>query len=157
MKILVFSDSHNDVDTMYSITTNENPDMILHLGDHIADGLELQNHFRNITIHLVSGNTDRKDCYSEELFLNVSGKQLFITHGHLYNVKSGLTQIHQKGVSIEAHIVLFGHTHKPYLSYTDGMWLLNPGRIGRRPLKPSTYGVIRIEDEKIKCEIIEAK
>lgn len=157
MKILAFADSHTDIDTMFCVVTKESPDMVVHLGDHIADGMDLKNRFNDIPMHLVSGNTDGTYNNINEKFLNISNKQLFITHGHLYNVKSGMAEIYRKGSDIGADVVLFGHTHKPYLSYAGGIWLMNPGRIGRKSIRThATYGIVRIENERIRCEIIEA-
>ena len=41
MKILIFSDSHGDVDIMRDIVEKEKPDMIIHLGDSIKDAEKL--------------------------------------------------------------------------------------------------------------------
>jgi len=37
MKILIFSDSHGDVETMVQVIEKENPETIVHLGDDKAD------------------------------------------------------------------------------------------------------------------------
>ena len=38
------------------------------------------------------------------------GKKIFITHGDLYGVKYGMTNIYYKGKEVGADIVLFGHS-----------------------------------------------
>ncbi|MHB1485535.1 MAG: metallophosphoesterase family protein [Saccharofermentanales bacterium] len=58
MKIVVFTDSHNDVDTMLTVIKKEQPDKFLHLGDNISDGFILQN-IQDIIVYFVKGNTDK--------------------------------------------------------------------------------------------------
>ena len=41
LKILVLSDSHRAVGAMYDAAILEDPDVILHLGDHVSDAEEL--------------------------------------------------------------------------------------------------------------------
>ena len=37
MKIIVFSDSHRELDGMRQVITREKPDYVFHLGDHDTD------------------------------------------------------------------------------------------------------------------------
>lgn len=157
MKLLILSDSHTDTPPMVAAVERERPDAILHLGDHYTDARGLGYMFPDIPLYAVMGNTDFRGDGEPELFLPFAGKRVFLTHGHFYGVKMGLAQIETKGVSLGADITLFGHTHVPYLNWYNGMWLMNPGSIsrnGRRSLAP-TYGVIRIEDDDIACDIRE--
>jgi putative phosphoesterase len=157
MKIIVFADSHSDVDTMSMVIGTENPDMIIHLGDHVADGVELQQLFPNILIELVKGNTDKTDEYLPEKTLLLDNKVAFITHGDSYDVENGFSDIIDRGISVGADTILFGHTHKPYLQNERGIWIMNPGRIGRISSKVinATYGILIIENDTITCEIVE--
>ena len=41
LKILVLSDSHRAIGAMYDAAMLEDPDVILHLGDHVSDAEEL--------------------------------------------------------------------------------------------------------------------
>lgn len=154
MKILVFSDSHGDADTMYRAVITENPDTVIHLGDHLNDGMELQAMFPGLTIRLVRGNTDFQSG-SDEIFLEISNHKIYAVHGHLYNVKSGLGDMYMKGADTGADVILFGHTHIPFLEQKNGVWFMNPGRIGkkRHVNNLTTYGVITIT-EGLRCEIV---
>lgn len=156
MKIIVFADSHTDVSTMLSIVKFERPDAVLHLGDQIADGLELQKNI-DIIIYLVRGNTDQDNDENEEMLLTLESKRIYMTHGHLYKVEDSLTALRNAGIRVGAQIVLFGHTHQPFLTYMDGIWFMNPGRIGRKSNKiiHATYGLICITENKIECKISE--
>jgi len=56
---------------------------------------------------------------------------------------------------MEANIVLFGHTHVPYLEKVGGVWFMNPGsptypRGGSRP----GYGLIEINGAQIEPRLI---
>ncbi|HML46261.1 MAG TPA: YfcE family phosphodiesterase [Clostridia bacterium] len=156
MKIVVFADSHTDVSTMLDVVRAERPDVVLHLGDHLADGLELQNRV-DIAVHLVKGNTDQADEGKTDALLEIEHVRVWMTHGHLFKVENGLTTLYDGGARAGAQIVLFGHTHRPHLSYRDGIWLMNPGRVGRISSKAihATYGVIRLADRTIRCAISE--
>lgn len=154
MKIVVFADSHTDVATMLDVVKAEQPDAVLHLGDHLADGMELQNSV-DIAVYLVKGNTDQADEGKTDALLEFEHVRVWMTHGHLYKVENGLTELYGVGARAGAQIVLFGHTHRPHLGYRDGIWLMNPGRVGRISSKAihATYGVIRLADRKMRFEI----
>lgn len=157
MKIIVFADSHTDIETMNIVINSEYPDMVIHLGDHVKDGEELQKQFQEILIELVKGNTDKTYNYPVEKMLTANDKAIFITHGDQYGVEEGLDDIIYEGINEGADIILFGHTHKPYLENQDGVWIMNPGRIGRKSSKHinATYGIIEVNDGNIDCKIIE--
>lgn len=156
MKILVFADSHTDTQTMLSVAQAEQPDCIFHLGDHIADALVLQKN-TDIEMHLIKGNTDQASDFREEELLTLENRRIFMIHGHQHDVENGLSELCDAAKQYQANIVLFGHTHKPYLGYTDGIWLMNPGRIGRKSSKTihATYCVIQMMENQIRCEISE--
>ena len=155
--IVVFADSHSDVDTMSVVIEAENPDMVIHLGDHVTDGVELQGLFPEIPMELVKGNTDRIDEYLSEKTLLLNNKRIFITHGDQYDVEQGTSDVFDRGVSEDADIILFGHTHRPYMYNRGEVWIMNPGRIGRRSRKviDATYGIVILENNIVTCEIVE--
>ncbi len=63
MKIVVFSDSHSDIESMKKIVDKEKPNMIFHLGDYIEDALALQKYTKDILVEFVQGNTDYRYNY----------------------------------------------------------------------------------------------
>lgn len=156
MKLLVFSDSHSDVENMVRITQEEQPDRILHLGDMVSDAQALAARFPSIPLHGVPGNNDYGESGAKEQMLSLAGKKLFLSHGHQYGVKAGISRLQAQGVSRGADFVLFGHTHTPYLDCVNGMWLVNPGSVCRMryySLQVS-YGVILLDAEQTRCDII---
>lgn len=155
MKIVVFADSHTDVRTMGSVVQKEKPHLVIHLGDHITDGLRLQDMYPDIPMEFVVGNTDSIPGYPYEKTIEHKGKKIYMTHGDRYDVHLGLSRIFYKGESTGADIILFGHTHLAYLENKTGILMMNPGRIGRvsRNTIDATYGVIQLEDDHITCSI----
>ena len=52
--------------------------------------------------------------------------------------------------------VIFGHSHKPLIEWTDGVLFFNPGSAGpRRFSLPVTVGRIEIVDGELRPEIIQ--
>lgn len=158
MKLLVFSDSHHDVDTMDAITRREQPQMILHLGDHYGDALTLRERYPHIPMHFVKGNADFSYSGEAEHILHIEGHRLYMTHGHLHHVKNSLKTLYLKGRAMAADIVLFGHTHMPLHEEEHGFTLFNPGSCshvfcGRQT---PTYGCITVTPAGYDCRILGA-
>jgi predicted phosphodiesterase len=52
--------------------------------------------------------------------------------------------------------VIFGHSHKPEISYSEGVLYFNPGSAGPRLFKlPVTLGRLLLTDDHLRPEIIE--
>ena len=154
MKILVLSDSHGNGDAMLKATERESPDLILHLGDHDRDCAVIEREYPEIPLRSVRGNCDRMsvgvDC---DEFL-VAGKRFFMTHGHMYGVKSGMTSIIQDAVLRGADVLLFGHTHISHYCVENDMSIINPGSIS---MFGKTYAVVELENGAISCDIRKLK
>ena len=123
MKILVFSDSHRALGTMYDAIERLRPDAVLHLGDHLEDAESMESVFSGVDFYHVPGNCDFFTSAPPSLTISLDGVRIFLTHGHLFGVKSGLTRV-------GAQLALFGHTHRALLEQQDGLWLMNPGACG---------------------------
>ena len=158
MKILVMSDSHTDVDTMEEIAKRENPGLLLHLGDHERDARALASRCPDLDIRMVSGNTDFAPAAPNELLFEIDGVRVFMTHGHLYGVKRGLQRLRLKGRSVGADLVLFGHTHLPFLDQAPGFWLLNPGSVGKKAHGSvgASFALVETSAGGFDCRIIDA-
>lgn len=154
MKIVVFSDSHAYMNYMLVVLKEEKPDMVLHLGDHITDGEKLKKAFPEIPMELVKGNTDFNFIDVSEKSINIEDNHIFLTHGDRYNVKNGITRLFYKGESINAKVILFGHTHMPFLKEYRGIHVMNPGCIGKNLVADApSYGVMITENGKVTCKI----
>lgn len=131
--------------------TRVKPDAVIHLGDYYDDGETMQQEFKHIRFHQVPGNCDRFRCLArqpEVLCYDVGGVRMFMTHGHLQNVKYGTYALEYEARKQGAAIVLYGHTHIADLRQEDGMWIMNPGSCGS---SGGSVGLIEITDKKICC------
>lgn len=127
---------------MYDAALKEMPDEIVHLGDHIADAQELGYALPDMEILRVPGNCDYGSVEQPSVLLDLGGVRMFLTHGHLFGVKSGVGRLLLQAKAVGAQIALFGHTHRPLCECRDGIWLLNPGTCGR--FGRASYGLIEI-------------
>lgn len=142
MRILIVSDSHQRSDLLSAIIARE-PEaaMIIHLGDGKREALEIKNN-ANIPVLLAKGNCDICcEELQEELDLQICGKHIFASHGDRFNVKFGLEKLQLYARLSNSDIVLFGHTHVPYLNYEDGVYFFNPGAVRDR-----CYGCLDLTD-----------
>jgi len=158
MNILVVSDSHGRTSKIIEAFEAQikKPDAVIFLGDGLRD-LSYCN-FGDIPIYAVSGNCDFfgfiENNYPDEIVTCIGGKRFLITHGHKYNVKSGLGALISSAVKLDVDIVLFGHTHTPveiYLPEGECQFgvmlkkpirLMNPGSIGGYE---ASFGTIEID------------
>ena len=143
MKILIMSDSHGNASNMQDAAEAELPNLILHLGDCDSDCSVFADSFPDISVRSVRGNCDPWSNGPDMLDFFVEGKRFFVTHGHLYGVKTGLQKIMDAARMRRADILLFGHTHKPRYEAKNGLILLNPGSVG---MSSRTYAFLEIKD-----------
>ena len=143
MKLLIFSDSHGNLENMVRTVERERPHMILHLGDGWRDARQLRDRFPEIPLYQVPGNCDFRSAEPPEQLLTVQGKRIFLCHGHTYGVKTSLLQAGFAAEERELDLFLFGHTHKPLVDKRGKTLFLNPGSIG--DFRPS-YGIVTLAD-----------
>ena len=144
-RILVLSDSHGNVNNMVLAVRNENPDMIIHLGDCWSDAAQLQKKFPHIPMEQVPGNCDCSHEF-EERILMIEGRRVFICHGHTMNVKASYLRLAMTAKAEGVDAALFGHTHCVYHDFYEGIVYLNPGSIGAPPYgTPPSYGILTID------------
>ncbi|MGL4790488.1 MAG: metallophosphoesterase [Anaerotignaceae bacterium] len=153
MKILVLSDSHNYLENARFVLKSFNYNYVVHLGDNVIDAKDLQEEFPHKEFHFVAGNNDFCSTpYDKEI--NIGGKKILITHGHIHSILYSFLNLALWGREKEADMVLFGHTHKPYLAKENDIILFNPGSISLpRSSKYPTFGIIEItKTGEIICE-----
>ena len=150
MKALIFSDSHGRTENLVK-AMDRYPDFqaIFHLGDIGND----EPYLRSITpypVYIVRGNCDYAMNLKESLTVEFGGKRIAMCHGHRYLTYGGGTDsLRYFGLQQQADIVMFGHTHKPYMEEDNELLVLNPGSLslprqeGHRP----TYIVMEIADD----------
>lgn len=156
MKILVVSDTHGKNENLFELLRKEKDiDYFVHCGD--TDGLEdYIEEFAKCNIVMVRGNCDYCSPLPACDTFTVCGRKIFVTHGHLYSVKSGLNRLIDTARENGADIVLYGHSHIPDYSFHNGVYLVNPGSLSepRQPGRRHTYAIINISiDGKIACNL----
>ncbi|HOB20356.1 MAG TPA: metallophosphoesterase [Candidatus Atribacteria bacterium] len=148
MRIGIISDTHGRF-VQPAIIKMGKIDVLIHLGDHFRDIIPFISTFE-IPIHYVKGNCDAGGNAPLELQLNLSGKKFLVTHGHKYDVKMSMKQLMLKADSINADVVLYGHTHIPEIFEENSILFMNPGSPSYpKTLKGPTVGIIEILDNRL--------
>ncbi|MGI6144564.1 MAG: metallophosphoesterase [Clostridia bacterium] len=146
MKIGIVGDTHGSKKAFAIISkVFKDVQMLFHTGDHWQDAVYLEQ-IMGIPVITVKGNCDRA-VRENELLLTVENKRFFLTHGHLYEVKYGLTSLQFRAEELGAEYCLFGHTHSPMILENNGIWFLNPGSL-TWPRGKETYAGIIMEYKK---------
>ncbi len=150
MRIGVISDSHGKrfaIDR--ALKSIGAVDLLIHLGDLCSDAAYIEKS-SGVSVVYVRGNCDfwGQAPYSREI--EVNGKRIFLTHGHLYRVKWGTSYLEDFANENGFDAVLFGHTHMPQIFWKGKTVFMNPGSVSlpREGMGP-TAGVIEVSDDRI--------
>ena len=132
--ILIFSDTHGYLTGCERVIreSKEKVDAIIHAGDCTRDADRLRAEFPSIDVYSVKGNCDMFVREPEEMTVIIDGVKIFITHGHLYNVKLEYDYgtLKDRARRAGADMVVFGHTHKPCCDWDRELTVINPGSSG---------------------------
>jgi putative phosphoesterase len=161
MRVAVISDTHHNTDRAAEILHLIAPfDVLIHAGDGVGDLAKLaeDGEFRTAG---VSGNEDAGVDYPPEATLELTEVRCHITHGHQFDLnpyaprdmwEKSVGGLVQRGHSLGARLVIFGHTHRPHLSERNGVVLFNPGDL--YPLAPHSHvGLILISPEDFEISV----
>ena len=156
MKILIVSDTHGRHSAFDKALKEAGKiDALVHLGD-TEGGEDYIEAVCGCPAYVLAGNNDFFSDNLREMEVVFGTKRAFMTHGHYYYVSLGPERIIEEGKMRNADIVMFGHTHKPFLEMIDGMIVLNPGSLSypRQEGRKGSYIMMEIEpDCDVKCEI----
>lgn len=154
VRILIVSDTHGRKDRLLeAIMAQPEAKTVIHLGDGVREAEEMADRFSDRIFYMVRGNCDLF-CPGTILPIReetIGGKRLLMTHGHLYEVKRDLYRLECAARERQAHMVLFGHTHRPLSTYHDGLYLFNPGSLAFT----HTYGTLDITPTSLVPNIVE--
>jgi putative phosphoesterase len=118
-------------------------ELIVHAGD--VGGEDILHELRTIAPTLaVRGNTDAPAPYLEsEIIREIGGLSLHVSHGH----ELGRPTPERLLARYPQVVLVYGHTHKPFLLQWEGRMVVNPGAAGHRrfDLEPSVAR-LRISD-----------
>ncbi|MBM3266882.1 MAG: YfcE family phosphodiesterase [Candidatus Sericytochromatia bacterium] len=130
MRLLAISDTHGKADLNAILHVAETCDLLVHLGDGFQDGQILQAALRTPIVQ-VSGNADYPFAMMPEKMIELGGRQIYLTHGHLYDVKKGLDNLLVRAAEVEADLVLFGHLHRRVSQVVGKTRYFNPASAWR--------------------------
>lgn len=130
----------------------EKTDLILHAGD-LMDPVLLDELAAYAPVRAVRGNLDPPDArLPETLEFELGGVGVAMIHDS-GNKKGRRNRMRRRFP--EARIVVFGHSHIPWLEDEDGLMLLNPGSPTDKRRQPDyTFALLRVEDGKPSAEIV---
>ena len=168
-KLIIVSDSHGNARSLTKLfEMHRDADAFIHLGDGAYEFSRLCRQF-GVIGYSVLGNcdsrficTDAQNPYATAYFANY---RFFMTHGHLYGVKSGRENLisNAKNILPDVDFILYGHTHIPENRYIPAenegekpRYLINPGSISQpRASRSPTYALILIKDNNVITNIAE--
>jgi putative phosphoesterase len=127
-------------------------DLVLHAGDLLQTSV-LDELSAYAPILAVRGNVDLPEVdLPETLEFSFGGAKIAMIHDS--GRKEGRRKRLKKRFP-EARIVVFGHSHVPFLEDEDGLLLLNPGSPTDRRRQPHhTFALLRAEEGSVWAEIL---
>ncbi len=130
----------------------ERADLILHAGD-LIEAAVLDELSLYAPVRAVKGNVDPPDVdLPETLEFDFGGARIAMIHD------SGRKEGRRKRLKRrfpDARVVVFGHSHAPFLEDEDGLLLLNPGSPTDKRWQPHhTFALLRTEEGDVRAEIV---
>ena len=134
-RALILSDIHGETNNLRwlleEVWKTVGPiDAYICLGDGVRDFERAESFIRNrdahTTMYAVRGNCDFVTNYPDRLVIHLGGLKVYMTHGHIHRVKSGLDYLYGAARAEGVDIALYGHTHRANVEYTTP-WMINPG------------------------------
>jgi putative phosphoesterase len=128
-------------------------ELILHSGD--VGGSGILDELRLIApVKAVFGNTDPEDDpgLAAAISVAINGVRVHVSHGH----EVGSPTPARLAARYDADVVVFGHTHRPHVSWLGNQLFVNPGAAGpkRFDLTPSVAR-LTIEGGKAEVKIVD--
>ncbi|ATP41346.1 YfcE family phosphodiesterase [Solibacillus sp. R5-41] len=144
MKLVVMSDTHGDAEVIERVRSyHTDAQKVIHCGDS-----ELPFTHPNLQgVERVKGNCDADPNFLDELLFQVADERIYVTHGHLFDVKNSPMRLAYRAKEVGATIVCFGHSHVLGAELIDGTLFVNPGSLLKpRRLKEKTFMTITISE-----------
>lgn len=147
MRILIVSDTHGRHGNLDEVLEREkNIDMLLHLGD-VEDKEYYMEAVADCPVHMIAGNNDLFSYLPKEKELKIGKYKVWLTHGHTYYVSMSTERLRDAARARGVDIVMFGHTHRPYLDVEQKPMVLNPGSLSypRQEGRKASYIIMEID------------
>lgn len=152
MQVLVMSDTHGDSRVIEKVRGfYPNIDAMIHCGDS-----ELAfSHTALEGMQKVRGNCDAESAFPNEAVFDVDNVIFFVTHGHLFNVKSSILSLSYRAKEVGAQIACFGHSHILGAEMIDDVLYLNPGSLLKpRGRKEKSFAIIETSDDRFQVHFL---
>ena len=147
----VISDTHGLL-RREAVEALRGADRILHAGD-IGDPEILDTLAQIAPVTAVRGNVDTESwaqALPQTEVVEIGVVSIYMLHD--------LGKLDLKPEAAGIHAVIYGHSHQPKIEMRKGVLYFNPGSAGPRRFQlPVSVGKLRIEDGKIKAELVELK
>ena len=164
MILAVISDSHGRphritemLERQECLPVSQRPTVLLHLGDGVSD-CERVTLPDGVCVFAVRGNCDGVLAadHPYERVVSLAGFRILMMHGHTRGVKSGLVSAMAYALQEEADLLLYGHTHEPFLRTFEAgtvlfgeplkkpLTVMNPGALGE-----GSFGIVRLSSKGI--------
>lgn len=122
-------------------------DLIVHLGDFVRP--EVHDFLSTKPFVGVAGNRDHRDLRSslpQKELLKIGDYRIGLIHG--WGAFWGMPE-RVKALFGKVDVILFGHTHRPFLKEIDGVLFMNPGSFRRDPFGgfKRRFGLLEIQRE----------
>jgi putative phosphoesterase len=146
MKLLIVSDNHGSTRELEVLAARHKGeiDYWIHCGDSEFDF----NHDLLMQYLKVRGNMDYEQKLPNEITENLNGVSVYITHGHLFNIKMSLLNLSYRVEEYGAKIAFFGHSHIACSFEENGIVFINPGSISLpRGREDKSYAICELNDE----------
>ena len=171
MKILIISDIHGSsyyAEKIKEIDEREKPDQIILLGDLYYHGprndltqeynpMKVAGILNDFTekLRTVRGNCDAEVDemisdfkFEQHIEMQVNGKNVFFTHGHVYNIEN----VPYKDIDI----MFYGHYHTGFIEEENGIIFANPGSISL-PKSNTEHSYIIFDEDKITLKNVDGE
>ena len=127
-------------------------DAVLHAGD--VGKPEILDALRGIApVIAIRGNIDRSGPCAD-----LPATEAVELGGHLFYLVHALPDLDLNPKAAGISTVIYGHSHKPSISWKDGVLYLNPGSAGpRRFSLPVTLALLHLEATAIRPELIDLR
>ena len=126
-------------------------DLIIHAGDitqqKVIDELE-----EIAPVIAVLGNNDKLDLNENEV-IEVENFKIAINHGTKYS--NDYYKLSKLAHSLNADVLITGHTHRPHCEIIDEILFINPGSSNRPIKSDSSIAILDINDKQNSVDEIE--
>lgn len=149
-KILILADTHmpkkgRALPDQIISALREGVDFIIHAGDWSEKSV-YEELCLYAPVYGVKGNVEIDD-WAKQLpdkeMLQAEHMKIAIVHGHLGKGRTTPDRAYHSCMNDEADLIIFGHSHIPFMEKRDGITLFNPGSpTDKRRQKKFSYGIL---------------